>query len=429
MPRIRVALSGALLLLSLPAVAQVTAFVDGRVIDGKGRVLEHGTVVVRDGLIAEVGPAAAVRVPAEARRVDLRGKTLMPGLVNAHGHLAGVEGLKSVDQYYARENLLHQLRTYATYGITSVFALGDDGAEAFALRAEQSQGPPGRARAFLAGPSVAALTAEAARADTAKVIALKPDLVKIRIDDNLGATKKMPEDAWRAVLESAHAAHLELGVHLFYLADAKAVAAAGADFVVHSVRDLPVDDEFLSAMKAHDICYSPTLMREVSTFVYDRTPPWVDDPFFRRGYAADIAAELKDPARQARIKASPAWAQGQRYKAGLEVAKANLKRVSDAGIRVALGTDSGPVGRFQGFFEHLELEMMVAAGLTPSQAILAATGTAASCWGKDGAIGSIAKGAAADLLVLDANPLDDIRNTRRIDAVYIGGERFNPPTR
>jgi imidazolonepropionase-like amidohydrolase len=216
-------------------------------------------------------------------------------------------------------------------------------------------------------------------------------------------------------------------VHLFYLSDARALAQAGAPFIAHSVRDLPVDDAFLQAMRSNDACYCPTLMREVSTFVYDATPPWANDPFFRLGYGADVSAELADPARQARIKASPSWAQGQKYKAGLEVAKRNLKKVSDAGIRIALGTDTGPAGRFQGFFEHLELEMMVGSGLTPMQAIVSATGNAAACWGKQGRVGTIEKGASADLLVLRANPLDSILNTRAIDAVYIGGQRFDTP--
>ncbi len=178
-------------------------------------------------------------------------------------------------------------------------------------------------------------------------------------------------------------------------------------------------------MKRGNQCYSPTLMREVSTFVYDTTPPWVNDPFFRRGYGADISAELSDAGRQAKFKASNAYAQGLKYKAGLEVAKANLKRVHDAGIRVAFGTDTGPAGRFQGFFEHMELEMMVQAGLTPMQALVSATGTAAACWGKQGQLGTIARGAAADLLVLNANPLDAITNTRAIDAIYIGGRRLD----
>ena len=409
------------------AFAQVTAFVDGRIIDGAGKVIDHGTVVVRDGLIADVGPAASVRVPEGALRIDARGKTLMPGIVNAHGHLSAAFGLKSGPEYYTRDHLVRQLRAYAIYGVTTVFSLGDDRADAFALRAEQAVAPPGRARVFVAGQSISADTAEVARAETGKVIALKPDLIKIRVDDNLGASKKMPEVAWRAVLARAKASGLILAAHLFYLSDAKALAEAGTPFIAHSVRDLPVDDAFLSSMKANDACYCPTLMREVSTFVYDSTPPWANDPCFRRGYGSEVSAELADPARHARIKASPAWAQGQKYKAGLEVAKGNLKRVSDAGIRIAMGTDTGPAGRFQGFFEHLELEMMVASGLTPMQAIVSATGNAAACWGKQGAFGTIAKGAFADLLVLGANPLDSIVNTRAIDAIYIGGQRFDTP--
>jgi imidazolonepropionase-like amidohydrolase len=335
--------------------------------------------------------------------------------------------LKTGPEYYTRDTLVRQLRAYATYGVTTVFSLGDDQADAFALRSEQAAAPPDRARVFLAGPIITAFTAEAARTDTDKVAALKPDLIKIRVDDNLGAAKKMPEAAWPAALERAHGNGLKLAAHVFYLSDAKAIAQAGGDFIAHSVRDLPVDDALIEAMRANHTCYSPTLMREVSTFVYDATPPWVNDPFFRRGYSTEISTELSDPARQARFKASPAWAQGQQYKAGLEVAKANLKRLSDRGVRVAMGTDTGPAGRFQGFFEHLELEMMVASGLTPMQAIVAATGDAAACWGKQGSIGAIAKGAAADLLVLGANPLDAIANTRAIDAIYIGGRRFDPP--
>ena len=427
MLRTSLALFAGVLLSPLPAAAQVTAFVDGRLIDGRGGVIEHGSVVVRDGVIVEAGPSDAVSIPEGAARVDLRGKTIMPGIVNAHGHLAGVRGLESGPQFYTRDDLVRQLTTYAAYGVTTVVALGDDQAEAFALRAEQSLKPPGRARVFLAGPSIAAATPEAAVTDTDKVIALKPDLIKIRVDDNLGTTRKMPEPVWRAVLERARSAGLRLAVHLFYLEDATAVARAGASFIVHSVRDLPVDEAFLSAMKSSGACYSPTLMREVSTFVYESTPSWVDDPFFRRGYSSDIAAALKDPARQTRFRASPAFAQGQKYKTALEVAKGNLKRVAAAGIPVAMGTDSGPAGRFQGFFEHLELEMMVAAGLTPAQAIVSATSTAAACWGKAGQIGVLAKGAAADLLVLNANPLDDIKNTRRIDAVYVAGRLLDAP--
>lgn len=429
MARTALALGALLVTFCTPAAAQVTAFVGGRVLDGTGQMIESATVVVRDGLIAEVGPAASVRVPDGATRVDTRGKTLMPGLVNAHGHLSAVDGLKSGPQYYTRAGLERQLRAYATYGVTTVFSLGDDQADAFALRAEQATAPPARARVFVAGPIVYEQTAEAARAATDTVIALKPDLLKVRVDDNLGTSRKMPEVAWRATLERAKAAGLTLAAHIFYLADAKALAEAGNTFIAHSVRDVPVDDAFLAAMRRGNQCYSPTLMREVSTYVYEATPSWANDPFFRRAYGADVVADISNANRQAQFRASPPWALGQKYKAGLEVAKVNLKRVHDAGVRVAMGTDTGPAGRFQGFFEHLELEMMVQAGLTPMQALVSATGTAAACWGRQGVIGTIAKGAQADLLVLAKNPLDDITNTRALEAIYIGGRRIDPPAR
>ena len=217
---------------------------------------------------------------------------------------------------------------------------------------------------------------------------------------------------------------LPIATHIFYLADAKAALAAGADIIAHSVRDVAVDAEFVRELKARNACYSPTLMREVSTFVYGSTPSWARDPFFVKSAGSSVSDDLSDPARQAKIRASNAYKQGLRYQEGLEVAKKNLKILSDGGVRIAMGTDSGPAGRWQGFFEHLELEMMVASGMTPMQAIVAATGAAAECHGKSGEIGTIAPGAAADLLVLDANPLDDIRNTRRIRSVWIAGQRL-----
>src|SRR5688572_597794 len=263
------------------AHAQTTAFVGGRVIDGTGRTIDNGVVVVNGGKITAVGPAATP-VPAGATRVDLKGKTILPGLVNAHGHVAATTGLRSDQASYTRDNLLRQLRTYAMYGVTTVFSLGDDQAAGFELRNENA-GATDRARVFVAGPVVTGDTADAARAMAAKVADMKPDLLKIRVDDNLGAGRKMPEEAWRAVIETARARKLPVAVHIYWLADAKATLLAGADMIEHSVRDVPVDDQFINALKSRDVCYSPTFTRELSTFIYDATPPWVDDPFFLKG--------------------------------------------------------------------------------------------------------------------------------------------------
>lgn len=403
------------------AAAQTTAFVGGRVIDGTGRVIDNGTVVISGAKITAVGPSSTP-VPPGATRVDLKGKTILPGLVNAHGHVPATTGLRTDDAAYTRDNLLRQLRTYAMYGVTTVFSLGDDRAAGFTLRDENAAAAD-RARLFVAGAVIGGSTAEDALANTAKVVAMKPDVLKIRVDDNLGSSRKMPEAAWRAVVAESDARKLPLAVHIYYLADAKATLLAGADFIAHSVRDVPVDDDFINALKARDVCYSPTLTREISTFIYDATPPWVDDPFFLKGVEPGVPEQLKDPKRQEQFRASTAYKAGQQYKASLEVAKQNLKTLTDRGVRIAMGTDTGPPARFQGFFEHLELEMMVDSGMTPMQALVAATGDAARCYGKTGQFGTIAAGAAADLVILNANPLENIRNTRNIDSVWINGKK------
>lgn len=410
------------LIFASTAGGQTTAFVGGRVIDGTGRVIDNGTVVITGATISAVGPASTP-VPANATRVDLKGKTILPGLVNAHGHVAATVGLQSdPKQFYTRDNLLRQLRTYAMYGVTTVFSLGDDQEAGFVLRNENA-GATDRAKVFVAGPVINGATADEAREMAVRVIAMKPDLLKIRVDDNLGASTKMPEAAWRAAIAEAHARKLPIAVHVYWLADAKATLAAGADLIAHSVRDQAVDSEFINMLKSRDVCYSPTLTREVSTFIYDATPPWVDDSFFLKGAEKGVPELLKDPKRQQQFRNSNGWKTGQQYKAGLEVAKKNLKTLVDRDVRIAMGTDSGPPGRFQGFFEHLEMEMMVDAGMTPMQVIMSATGNAARCHRKQGQIGTLAQGAAADLLIVNANPLDNIRNLRRIDAVWINGKK------
>jgi imidazolonepropionase-like amidohydrolase len=415
----------AVALLSVTVPAQqpaTTAFTGARVIDGTDRApIENATILVRGGKILAVGAAAGVTVPPGAQRVPLAGKTVIPGLINAHGHVGNTVGMEQ--GHYSAANVARDLKTYAAYGITTVFSLGDDQAAGIAARDAQRTPSLDRARLFVAGPVLAPNSVAEAVKLVDEDAAMKVDIVKIRVDDNLGATPKMAPEIYKAVIGEAHRKGLRVAVHLFYLDDAKAVLDAGADFIAHSVRDVPVDGALIAMLKRRNVCYCPTLTREISTFVYASTPSWFSDPLFLKH--ADMAAvdALKQPARQQAMAGSTS---AQRYKAGLEVATRNLKQLADAGVTIAMGTDTGPPARFQGYFELMELEMMARAGLTPKQVLASATRDAARCMKLDAELGTLEPDKWADFVVLDADPLADISNARRINAVYVAG---NPVVR
>ena len=386
------------------------AFVGARIIDGTGdATVDDGVLVVRDGRIEAVDARDAVDISPDAEQIDVTGRTIMPGLINAHGHVN--------PSPYTEESVESQLALYARYGVTTVFSLGGDGPEGMAVRDRQDTPDLDRARLFVAGPVVTGDTPEEAVEVVNAVADSGADIVKIRVDDNLGASTKMTPEVYQAVIETTHQRGLRLAAHLYYLEDAKGLLEAGADLIAHSVRDAEVDDEMITLLRDSGVCVCPTLMREVSTFVYESRPDFFDDPFFLRDAdPADIEA-FSAPAFQERSRSRSA----QIYKAQLEVAKRNVKTLSDAGIPIAMGTDTGPTARFQGYFEHGELALMVEAGLTPMQAIVASTSDAARCMEVDTDLGSLETGKWADFLVLGANPLDDIANTHSLETVYIAG--------
>jgi len=412
----------ALIVLVMRAPAQTGSakvFAGARVIDGVSAApISDAVIVVSDGRVVAVGPAARVTMPRDAARISLAGKTVMPGLINTHGHVGNTVGLEA-DRYSA-DNVTRDLHLYARYGVTSVFSLGDDQQPAFAARDEQRTPALDRTRIWAAGPVLAPKTPQEARSMVAANQKLGVDMIKIRVDDNLGVDPKMPPEVYRAVIDEAHKRGLRVASHLFYLSDAKALLDAGTDFVAHSIRDKDVDQPVISALKSRRVCLSPTLMREVSTFVYESAPPFFSDPLFLKYEDAATIAALEEPVRQAEMRASPA---AGRYKAALDVAMRNLKKLSDAGVTIAMGTDSGPPARFQGYFELMELELMVKAGLSPRQALTAATRDAARCMKLDGEVGTLERGKWADFVVLDADPLADISNVKKIDSVWIVGNR------
>jgi imidazolonepropionase-like amidohydrolase len=434
--------SSALLLLAafLPAAslhAEVKVLKNFTLIDGTGRSpLPAAAMIIENGRIKWVGAASQLKSPASAEVVDLSNRYVMPGIINLHGHLGNTVGLEQDAKFFTRENVEKNLKTYASYGVTSVVSMGTDQDLIFKMRDEQRAGRPSETRIFTAGQGLilkggyggiagvnqgvsSVAEVEPAVAEQAKK---KVDLIKLWMDDHLGTQKKMPYDIGQAIIESAHRHNLQAAAHIFYLEDAKALVDFGVDGLAHSVRDKPVDDALIAAMKKHRAWQmAATLSREASMFIYAHGAPFLNDPFFTRGVSKTVLETLKSPAYQKKITADPEF---ERYRGFFETAKKNLKTLADAGVKYGMGTDTGPPGRFPGYFEHWEMELMVEAGLTPSQVITAATRNGAEfLHAKD--LGTLEAKKWADLIVLDRNPLDDIKNTRTIEAVYIAGTRVN----
>lgn len=394
------------------------AFVGATIIDGTdAEPLEDAVLVITDGRIRTVGPRSAVTIPAGAQVINVNGKTIMPGLINAHGHVGDTFGLSGGQ--YNTGNLLRQLGLYARYGVTTVNSLGGDEEQGFALRNAQYDSDLNRARILVSGSVVVGDSEEAIRAEVNRNADRGANFIKVRVDDNLGATQKMPQNLFNALVDQAHIRRLPVAVHLFYLDDAKYILNQGADLVAHSVRDVPVDSEFINLINEKGVCYIPTLTREVSTFIYESEPDFFSDPYFLKEADPAILEELKTPERQSRMRNSRSAAG---YKVALEVAMANVKALNDGDVRIAMGTDTGPPARFQGYFEHMEMHMMVDAGMSPLDAIRASTGVAADCINA-GDIGTLEPNKWGDFIVLDANPAEDILNTKTIESVWIAGNR------
>lgn len=437
------AMVAALLAASLPALAETTVLKNVTVIDGTGAPAKsNSAIVMTNGKIAWVGPVASLKAPSDARVKDMSGKFVIPGIIDSHVHVGIMHDVTQDIKYYTRENVEADLRTYAAYGVTTVQILGTDKDIIFDIRKEQRAGRPTTARVFTAGQGevfkggyggVLGLnemvsTPEEARKSVDIQAAKDVDFIKLWMDDERKTIPvKMTYAVSKAIIDEAHKHHLRAVAHIFYLDDAKELIREGVDGFAHMVRDQPVDQELLNLMKSHGTwMVSSTLSRELAYSL--AIMPWLQDPFFTRGVTPGTLDALRGPVREKNVVLGPTRFPGLPYEKKVFwdmdrtvfQALENYQAMVKAGVDTGMGTDSGPNGRFPGFNAHEELQLEVMAGRTPMDAIKSATSDNAR-WLGDKTIGSIEQGKWADLVVLDHNPLDDIRNTETIAAVYIAG--------
>jgi imidazolonepropionase-like amidohydrolase len=314
--------------------------------------------------------------------------------------------------------------------------MGTDQDLIFRIRDQQRSGRPSVTRVYTAGqgfvfkggygglagvtPQVASIADVKAEIDS--LASKKVDIVKLWMDDHLGTQKKMPYDIGKAIVDGAHQHRLRAAAHIFYLQDARQLVDDGVNGLAHMVRDKPVDQAFIDSMKKHGTWQmAGTLTREASMFVYGADAPFLALPFFTRSVSENVLKTLRSPAYQQTIRSDPEFSS---YRGFFEMAKKNLKALADGGVRYGMGTDTGPPGRFPGYFEHWEMQLMVEAGLTPMQVIQAATSSGAEFLNAQD-LGTLQPSKWADLIVLNRNPMEDIKNTQTIRAVYIAGNRVN----
>jgi imidazolonepropionase-like amidohydrolase len=381
-----------LAIFSVPSQAQVTAYEGGRLIVGNGNTIDNGTIVVDGGRIAQAGPAASVKVPAGAKRVSLKGKTVMPMMLDTHVHLSG-----------KRETLIRDLRQRAYWGVSAAMSMGTDNLELLPIRYEVV---PGAARFLSAGrgitrkeplrPTFQIDTEEEARKAVQANAKLKVEIIKIWVDDRFGKVAKITPSQYAAIIEEAHKLKIRVTAHIFDMADAKGLMKANLDIFAHGVRDRDIDDETVAMFKARPHLYLiPNLP--------DRGVK-VDRSWMQPGMSAEEFAKL-EKTNTDRPKAQTFY--------GIQAR--NLAKLSAAGVRITMGTDGNrPWGA------HEEIEDMVLAGMTPMQVIVAATRNGAE-YLRIADAGTLETGKSADFIVLDANPLDNITNTRRIAAVVLRG--------
>jgi len=384
-------------------------------------------------------------VPAGATRVDLTGKTVMPAIVNAHAHF-GYEKFtraagESLAENFTPENLLDHLQREAFYGVGVTQSVGSSPTEAsIQFERDQAGGKLPAASRFLFMPGMAppnggpdhilreatnelhvvneVTTPDAARAAVKRMADQQIGHLKLWFDDRNGTYPKLTPEVLDAIVAEAHARKIMVHSHAIRLADQKAVVAAGTDVLVHMVQREPLDDEYLALLRQKRPYWATVIGLGDPVEVCNK------DPFFEEALPPSVVAKIRAAMERAPLVPSCGPLPGTAAARETQMAH-NFPQMIKAGVKLVLATDTGiHPGHTFGSGEHVELARWVQLGLSPADAIVAATKTPAELMGLAD-LGTLALGKRASFIVLDANPLEDIRNTRRIAEVYLDGLKFD----
>ncbi|WP_027348986.1 amidohydrolase family protein [Halotalea alkalilenta] len=406
-----------------------TVLLNLRPFDGE-RMGPPSALLVEGQRIVAIAPMERFEIPADARRIDYQGRWVMPGLVCDHAHVGLVSGTEQGRRFFTTDNAIASLRRFQRFGVTSVMSLGmtptPDPEDLARLRDDPASG----AAFFTGGPGIYApdglsprpQDAEQARQAVRELAQQPIDMFKLWVD-RFGDVPPMSPESYRAAIDEAHALGYRVAGHVRALEHAKGLIDAGVDVIAHGVRDREVDDDFIRTLQESGTWYIPTLHLDEATFLFADEPERLEDPF--------LLAAL-DPAMRERF-GNAEWRREQAASAEAAEARRNLamnltnmgRLIEAGGVRFGFGTDAGAFPhRLPGFAEHRELELLVRAGMSAPKALDTATRQASALLGQDDR-GRLAPGTRADLVVLDADPLEAIVNSRRIHAVWQQGRQVS----
>ncbi|MBI3667627.1 MAG: amidohydrolase family protein [Acidobacteria bacterium] len=418
-----------------PAESAPIALIGGVLLDGKGEApVPDSIVVIEGGKIRAAGPRSLTPVPKGAERIDVSGKYVIPGLIDLHVHLGSRAGAQYVASAYTRERVEKNLQAYLYFGVTAVRSLGIDRDAIFPIRADARTAKILSPHLFTVGRGFTAPnghptqevgavarqveTPEEAVRQVQELASQQVDGIKMWVDTLNNTLPSIRLDVCRAIIEEAARHSIPVAAHIYSQADTRALVGFGIHDFVHMIRDVEtVDPALVATLRERRTVFAPTLIRQELAWFYSEHPERLADPDVARTMDADVI----DAARAAKPSPDPV------ARREFDLAMKNTLALARAGVPMAVGSDGGSALDFPGLMTHRELELLVQAGLTPLEAISAATRHGAACLQGGDDLGTLASGKWADLVVLSADPLADIRNTRRIERVMLAGRWIDRP--